>query len=187
MWALVESNSVSKLYTRPTAITVGDVNYPANIMSIWTASELEAIGIYEVVYDNSNRRDGRYYFNGNESFTFASGVVTRSYASATAKPLVNVLWTAEEDKPGEISTGDLKTRGIKEEHKADINYTAEGLLNQYDWYTIRAADGGTAVPSAIATYKTAVRTKSNEHITAIDAAANIDALAALTFDWPTTP
>ena len=28
MWALVESNSVSKIYTRPTTITVGNVQYP---------------------------------------------------------------------------------------------------------------------------------------------------------------
>ena len=187
MWALVESNSVSKIYTRPTAITVGDVNYPANIMSMWTASELEAIGIYEVVKDGTNRRDGKYYLNGAETIAFASGVVTQSYGVATAKSLTNVLWTAEEDKPPAFSTGDLKTRGIKEEHKADINYTAEGLLNQYDWYTLRAASGGTAVPSAISTYQAAVRTKANEHTTAIDAASTVDALAALTFDWPNEP
>jgi hypothetical protein len=156
-------------------------------MSIWTASELEAIGIYEVVYDNTNRRNSKYYYNGAESFTFASGVVTRSYGTATAKPLTNVLWTAEEDKPPAFSTGDVKQRGIKEEHKASINHTAEGLLNPYDWYTLRAASGGTAVPSAISTYQAAVRTKANEHTTAIDAAANIDAFIALTFDWPDTP
>ena len=45
----------------------------------------------------------------------------------------------------------------------------------------------TAIPSAITTYQAAVRTKSNEHQVAIDAAANVDALAALTFDWPIEP
>ena len=179
MWALVENNSITTTYARPTAITVGDVNYPANIMSIWTASELEAIGIYEVVKDGTNRRDGKYYLNGVETIAFASGVVTQSYGVATAKSLTNVLWTAEEDKPPAFSTGDVKTRGIKEEHKASVNHTAEGLLNPYDWYTLRAASGGTAVPSAVATYKTAIRTKSNEMCTLIDNAANVDALAAL--------
>ena len=87
MWALVESNNISRIFTRPTAITVGDVNYPANIMSMWTASELEAIGIYKVVDDNTNRKDGNWYINGAESFNFASGVVTRSYGVATAKNL----------------------------------------------------------------------------------------------------
>ena len=63
MWAKVESNSITRFYTRPTAITVGDVNYPANIMSMWTASELEAIGIYEVVEDNTNLKNSNYYYN----------------------------------------------------------------------------------------------------------------------------
>ena len=118
MWALVESNSVSKIYTRPTAITVGDVNYPANIMSMWTASELEAIGIYEVVEDNTNLTFSKYYINGEESITFASGVVTKSYGVATAKQLNDTLWTAEEAKPAETSTGDTK-EGLKTQKKWD--------------------------------------------------------------------
>ena len=187
MWALVESNSVSKIYTKPTAITVGDVNYPANIMSMWAASELEAIGIYAVVEDNTNLKNSAYYINGVESFTFASGVVTKSFGVATAKPLDDVLWTAEEEKPTGVSTGDLKSTGLKNPRKESINNSANELLRQYDWYTLRAASGGTAVPSAISTYQAAVRTKANEHTTAIDAAATVDALAALTFDWPATP
>ena len=71
--------------------------------------------------------------------------------------------------------------------KNTINDKAGSLLQSYDWYTLRAASGGTAIPSAIATYQAAVRTKANEHSTAIDAVANVDALAALTFDWPTEP
>ena len=63
--------------TRPTAITVGDVNYPANIMSMWTASELEAIGIYEVVDDSTNRKDGNWYINGAESFNFVMMFFTK--------------------------------------------------------------------------------------------------------------
>ena len=177
MWALVESNSVSKIYTKPTAITVGDVNYPANIMSMWTASELEAIGIYEVVEDNSNLRDGNWYINGAESFVFASGVVTKSYAVAAAKNLAN----------------------LKTDKKHHINNEAASRLTAYDWYVIRATEGGTATPSAITTYRTAVRTKSNEMCTLIDNAANVDAVAALyVFNdddppvqplgvWPDTP
>jgi hypothetical protein len=44
---------------------------------------------------------------------------------------------------------------------------------------VRAAEGGTAVPSDIATWRAAVRTKSNEMCTAIDNAADVDALATL--------
>ena len=54
MWALVESNNVTKVYTRPKGLTIGEVNYPSNIFMLWTSSKLEAIGIYAVVIDNSN-------------------------------------------------------------------------------------------------------------------------------------
>jgi hypothetical protein len=54
MWALVESDNVTQVYTRPKGLTIGEVNYPSNIFMLWTSSELEAIGIYEIVIDNSN-------------------------------------------------------------------------------------------------------------------------------------
>ena len=57
MWALVENNLVTQVYTRPKAITIGDVNYPSNIFMLWSSDELEAIGIYSVVVDNSNYKD----------------------------------------------------------------------------------------------------------------------------------
>jgi hypothetical protein len=71
MWALVENNLVTQVYTRPKAITIGDVNYPSNIFMLWSSSELEAIGIYEVVVDNSNYKDPGYYINTNQTFAFA--------------------------------------------------------------------------------------------------------------------
>ena len=49
MWALVENNQVTQVYTKPKAITIGDVSYPQNIFMLWSSDELEAIGIYEVV------------------------------------------------------------------------------------------------------------------------------------------
>ena len=168
MWALVESGSVTQIYTRPKAITVGEVNYPANIFMLWSASELEAIGIYEVVIDNTNLKSNEYYINTNQSFDFADGVVTASYGVATAKAIDDVT-----DDDGNV------TRGLKYNHKAVINSQAGGILQDTDWMVVRAAEGGTAVPSDIATWRAAVRTKSNDMCTAIDGAADVDALAAL--------
>ena len=91
MWALVESDNVTQVFTRPKGITIGEVNYPSNIFMLWTASELEAIGIYEIVIDNTNLKDKEYYINTNQSFDFADGVVTASYGTATAKPIDDVL------------------------------------------------------------------------------------------------
>ncbi|MBT6443195.1 MAG: hypothetical protein HOK61_12275, partial [Alphaproteobacteria bacterium] len=87
MWALVENNEISKVLTRPKALTIGDVNYPQNIFMLWSSEELEAIGIYEVVVDNDNFKNPSYYINTNQSFDFANDVVTASYGTATAKEL----------------------------------------------------------------------------------------------------
>ena len=58
MWASVDTdNNVTKVYTRPTAITYGDVNYPQNVMSSWSNAELATIGVYPVVEDTSNYED----------------------------------------------------------------------------------------------------------------------------------
>jgi hypothetical protein len=168
MWALVENNNVTQVFTRPKAITIGDNQYPSNIMSVWSAEDLEAIGIYAVVVDNTNLKDEKYYINTNQSFDFANGTVTASYGTATAKALDDVT---EDD--GSV------TRGLKYNHKQNINAQAGSILSQTDWYRIREADGGTAVPSNVSTHRTAVRTKANAMCTQIDGAADVDALAAL--------
>ena len=179
MWALVESDNVTQVFTRPKGITVGEVNYPSNIFMLWTASELEALGIYEIVIDNTNLKDKEYYINTNQSFDFADGVVTASYGVATAKPLDDVLFTAQEETDGLGTEGEIKQYGLKPQHKAIINSQAGGILQATDWMVVRAAEGGTAVPSSITTKRAAVRTKANAMCTQITNAANVDALAAL--------
>lgn len=179
MWALVEDNNVTQVFVRPKAITIGDNQYPSNIMSVWSAEDLEAIGIYEVVVDNTNLKDEKYYINTNQSFDFANGTVTASYGTATAKALDDALYTAQDETDGLGTEGEVKTRGLKYNHKQIINEQAGSILSQTDWYRIREADGGTAVPSNVSTHRTAVRTKANAMCTQIDGAADVDALAAL--------
>jgi hypothetical protein len=170
MWALVESNSITKTFNRPKGFTLGDIQYPASIFTLWSTSEKEAIGLYEIVVDNSNLKDQAYYINGAESITWDSGTstVTKSFATATAKAIADVT-----DDDGNV------TRGLKYNHKQVINQQAAGNLAPTDWMVVRAAEGGTAVPSDITTSRAAVRTKANEMCTAIDDAADVDALAAL--------
>ena len=180
MWALVEDNTVTKVFTRPKALTLGDNQYPANIFSLWSSSELEAIGIYEVVIDNTNLKNQEYYINTNQTFDFADGTVTASYGTATAKNLDDTLYTADDEAENADNVeGTVAARGLKYNHKQVINSQAAGLLQSTDWMVIREADGGTAVPSSISTSRAAVRTKANEMCTAIDGAADVDALIAL--------
>ena len=187
MWALVESNNITQVYTRPKGLTIGDVNYPANIFMLWTSSELEAIGIYEVVIDNTNLKDPEYYINTNQTFAFADGTVTASYGTATAKAIADTLYTAQDETDGLGTEGEVKSIGLKTVHKAVINSQAGGLLQDTDWMVVRAAEGGTAVPSDITTWRAAVRTKANAMQVQIGNAANVDALAALYVYNDSTP
>ena len=179
MWARVESDTVTKIYTRPTALTIGDVNYPANIFSMWSKAELEAKGIYEVVINSTNLKDKEYYINADQTFAFASGTVTASYGTATAKAIADTLWTAQDETDGFGTEGEVASRGLKYTHKEVIDAQAAGILQPTDWMVIRAAEGGTAVPGATTTWRAAVRTKANSMQAQIDGAANVDALAAL--------
>ena len=179
MWARVESDTVTKIYTRPKALSIGNVNYPANIFNMWSSAELKAIGIYQVVVDNTNLKSEDYYINTNQTFAFASDTVTASYGTATARPIADTLYTAQDETDGLGTEGEVSVKGLKTLHKENINIQAAGNLEPTDWMIIRAADGGTAVPSSITTKRAAVRTKANAMQAQIDGAANVDALAAL--------
>ena len=185
MWALVEDNTITKIINNPKAMVIGDVRHSRNIFSFrWTNEEREAIGIYEVVFDNSNKKDEAYYINTNQSFDYADGQVTASYGTATPKQLEDSLWTQEDsdngDLPDDKEVGDVKVEGLKTKHKKIIKQQASGLLAPTDWYVLKAIDvEDYSVPSNVSTFRTDVRTRSNEMETAIDNASDVDALKAL--------
>ena len=181
MWAKVEGASITELIPRPKAMTIGDTQYPHNIFSLWSEADLKGIGIYSITIDNTNLKDKEYYQNTDITYTWDSDneTVTGTYGTATARPLADVLYTAEDESDGLGTEGDIKQYGLKDRHKGLINKQAAGYLTKYDWYTLRAASGGTAIPSSVSTYQAAVRTKANSMCTQIDGAANVDALAAL--------
>jgi len=185
MYALVESGSITKYFNHPKGFTLGDLQYSADIFTKWTASELAAIGIYEVTFDDSNKKDEQWYINTNQTFTYnaSAGTVTAAYGTATAKAHADTLWTQADsdngDLPSDKSVGDLKDRGLKYNLIQTIKQQAAGILQDTDWYIVRKADAGTAVPSSITTHRAAVRTKAAEMETAITNASNIPALETL--------
>ncbi len=183
MFALVESGSITKYFSGNKGITIGDNQYPKAIFTLWTKSEREAIGIYEVETDSTNRKDEKWYINTNESFAFADGKVTRSWGTATAKAHADTLWTSQDKTDGKIpegkDVGDVAVEGLKTQLIKTIKAQAAGELQRTDWYIVRKADAGTAVPSSITTHRAAVRTKAAEMETAITNASDTPALETL--------
>jgi hypothetical protein len=184
MWALVESDSITKLITNPKSMVIGDVQYPAKIFQLWSESELNAIGIYEVVTDSTNKKDEKWYINTNESYAFADNQVTRSWGTATPKAHADTLWTQADiddlDDSGNLEVGDVKVEGLKTQLIRTIKQQASGLLAPTDWYVVKASEvSDYSVPTNIATYRASVRTKSNEMETLITNASDTPALETL--------
>ena len=177
MWALVESGSITATYNQPKAIQIGDVKYPSNIFEVWSKSELEAVGIYEVVFDRTNFKDINYYVNTDQTLNFSSNTVTASWGTATAK--------------------DLDT--LKTLHKESIDQKAYSFLQPNDWMVVRKAESSKAIPTDWLDYRVDVRSTASSMKDKIDAVSDVDALAALYVyndasppvrplgEWPTQP
>ena len=154
-----------KLNGNPLAVDVAfshnDINYPANWLRLSTAQEKKDLGITEVA--NDPVYDGRYY-NGDGS----------------AKALDDVNATDEEGNLLKDENGDqVIILGLKSVLKAQEKITAGTLLARYDWYVVRKAEKSTAIPTAITTYRDAVRTACNTRETEIDACSDTAALVTL--------
>ena len=61
MFALVESGSITKMLSGNQGITIDGIQHPRAIYTLWTEAERNAIGIYTVEYDDSNKKSGEWY------------------------------------------------------------------------------------------------------------------------------
>ena len=187
MFALVENDAFVRIVNSNKGIELNGNQYPKTIFTLWSNAEREAIGIYEVVMDTTNKKDENYYINTDVSYAYSSGTVTGSYGTATAKPLDDILFTqadADADEiPEGMAVGDIKQYGLKGLEIAKIKSQASGLLAPTDWYVVKATEvADYDVPSNVATYRANVRAKSNEMETQINACSDVDALKTL-FTW----
>ena len=168
MFALVESGSITKI-----------INKPKAIFTLWTKSEREAIGIYEIEMDYSKRKDEKWYINTNVTYSFGSGKVTGSYGDATAKAHADTLFTAQDETDGLGTEGDVKTEGLKTKLIKNVKAQANGLLSQTDWYVTRKSEKSTAIPSNITTWRNGIRSKQAAMETSITNASDTPALETL--------
>ena len=154
-----------KLDGKPLAVDVAfshnDINYPANWLRLASKTEKEAIGITEEA--DAPTYDSRFY-----------------WGDGTAKALDDVN---EKDKDGNLlkdeNGNQIVTQGVKSVLKAQEKTTADSLLHKYDWYVIRKTEKGTAIPSAILTYRDGVRTACDTREKEIDACSDTAALVTL--------
>jgi len=164
-------------------ITLNGNQYPASIYTLWTEAERNAIGIYTVEIDNTNKKNEEWYINTNQTYTFSGGKVKATYGTATAKKIADTLWTEQNKTDGEIpegkDVGDVATRGLTYLKKQMIDNQCAGILAPSDWMVVKATETGGTMDSGWKTWRASVRTKCNSMQTQIDNASDVDALAAL--------
>ena len=132
----------------PRTMVISDVTHPSTIFR--DSSTLTSLGIKPF---STVTPDSRYYWNGAYTVDTSGAEVVGTYAG-TARDVAA------------LKTGML----------SKANSHAAGLHATIDWYWTRAAKGGTAVPSNIATYAT---TLYSEHETIKTAIAALDTLAKI--------
>jgi len=181
MYAVITDGSISKYINNPKPLVIGDVQYPAKIFSVWTASELAAIGIYEITFDDSNKKDEKYYINTDQTYTYDAdaGTVTAAYGNATAKAHADTLFTAQDETDEKGTEGEVATRGLKYKFIKDIKIIANNLLSKTDWYITRKTEKNTAIPDNITTWRNGIRTKQAAMETLITNASNTAAIETL--------
>ena len=156
------------------AWTDGDgVMHPAS-WHTYSAERKAELGITEIV--QQPHPDSRLYtWSYNDDGT----------VNSTAKSLDDVNAVDENGDPIMEDGEQVVTKGVKSNLIAEVKAQQGALLSQTDWAVIRNADTGTAVPDNIATYRAAIRSKATEMETAIDNAADTDAIADLFVTYTT--
>ena len=155
-WVIVKDGAVVKEFSRPTAFTYEGYQYPANWIQNATDAEKSALGLVEVTISGSPKNEDYYTNSLGDNVVASNGSVSKTWSN-TAKTLSVVQANKVEDAKS----------------------NAKSMLDRTDWYVVRKAETSTATPDEITAYRTAVRTCYGNLKTAINAASDVDAVAAL--------
>ena len=143
--------------------------YPA-VWDNYSADEKAAIGL--TWEDEVAAHDNRFYWGRN-----ADG-------SLIPRSLTDVNQVDEDGNPVNDADGNqLVTLGLKSNAIALAKAQAASQLAPYDWYVTRKSEKSTAIPSAVSTYRDAVRTACAAIETSISNASDLAAFMAL-YDTP---
>jgi len=178
MFALVDksNNSITRLLKGNKAITLGDIQYPRAIYTLWSEAERNAINIYTITIDDSEIKNEKWYINTDITYSFDGTNATGSYDTATAKAHADANATDDDgvDLDPVVVIEGLKTKLIR-----TVKVQAAGELAKTDWYITRNAEKSTAIPSAITTHRDLVRSRQAAMETSITNASDTPALETL--------
>jgi len=182
MWARIEDNKIVEYYDRKQSLVLNDVRYSSQIFTIWTDAQRKELGIVPIVISGSHL-DTKYYIEHNHSDAVAEdgNSVIRTIGVKAADRKLEDVNAVDEDGNALLDRDGVQiiTRGLKYNAIQKVKNQQSGFLTQTDWYIIRKADVGTAIPSDIQTWRDAIRTDATRIENAITAVSTMDAFIAL--------
>ena len=183
MWARIEDNKIVEYYDRKQSIVLNNVRYSSQIFTIWTDAQRKDLGIVPVVISGSHLNTN-YYIEQNHSDAIAgdgNSVIRTIGVKAADHKLEDE--DAKDEDGNQLFEDDGVTKrinyGLKHNAIQKVKTQQAGYLAQTDWYIIRKADAGTAIPSNIQTWRNAIRSDATAIETAITNAADMNAFIAL--------
>ena len=182
MWARIENNNIVEYYDRKQSLLLNDVRYSSQIFTIWTDAQRKELGILPVVISGSHL-DTNYYIEHNHSDAIAGdgNSVIRTIGVKAADRALEDVDAVDEDGNALLDDYGVQmvTRGLKYNAIQTVKQQQSGYLSRTDWYIIRKADVGTAIPTAIQTFRNAIRADATRIENAITAATTMDEFIAL--------
>ena len=182
MWARIENNKIVEYYDKKQSLVLNDVRYSSQIFTIWTDEQRKELGILPIVISGSHLNT-KYYIEHNHSDSISedgNSVIRTIGVKAADHKLEDINAVDEEGEPLLDRDGVQRiTRGLKHNAIQKVKQQQGSFLTSTDWYIIRKADNGTAIPSDIQTWRDAIRTDATRIENAITAVSTMDQFIAL--------
>ena len=182
MWARIENNTIIEYYDRKQSLVLNNVRYSSQIFTIWTDAQRRELGIVPIVISGSHL-DTKYYIEHNHTDAVAAdgNSVIRTIGVKAADRALEDVDAVDEDGNAVLDQYGVQmvTRGLKYNAIQKVKQQQSGYLSRTDWYIIRKADVGTAIPTAIQTFRNAIRADATRIENAITAATTMDEFIAL--------
>mgnify|MGYP003679607082 FL=1 len=176
MWAKLNSDkdTIEEIIVNMKGMLVDGINHPKALFTLWTDAERLAIGIVPVTTSGLHL-DTTYYIEKDPTYTIAG-----DKASVIRTIGVKDIDKALEDV-NEVDENGIQSikRGLKYNAIQNIKVQQSEYLTKTDWYIIRKADNGTAIPSNIQTWRDAIRSDATRIENAITAISTMDQFIAL--------
>ena len=182
MWARIENNTIIEYYDRKQSLVLNDVRYSSQVFTIWTDAQRKELGIVPIVISGSHL-DTNYYIEHNHTDAVAAdgNSVIRTIGVKAADHKLEDVDAVDVDGNAVLDHYGVQmvTRGLKYNAIQKVKQQQSGYLSRTDWYIIRKADVGTAIPTAIQTFRNAIRADATRIENAITAATTMNEFIAL--------